>query len=166
MRCYVLMGVSGCGKSTVGRAVSTLCGMTFIDGDDLHPASNIKKMSRGLALSDADRSPWLKTVGDRLADTRGAVVVGCSALKRSYRDIIRARVPEPVPFVHLDGTESVLAARVSERAGHFMPLALLRSQFETLEGLSEEEFGLRIDIDQPLNGVIEQTARYIRETMT
>ena len=165
MRCYVLMGVSGCGKSSVGRALSILCDMTFIDGDDLHPAANIAKMASGQPLTDADRAPWLGVVGETLAQTPGPVVIGCSALKRSYRDIIRTRVPEPVRFVHLDAAERVLAARLKARAGHFMPPALLQSQFEALEGLAAGELGARINIAQPFTGVIGQTASYVRETM-
>ena len=165
MRCYVLMGVSGCGKSSVRRALSILCDMTFIDGDDLHPAANIAKMASGQPLTDADRAPWLGVVGETLAQTPGPVVIGCSALNRTYRDIIRTRVPEPVRFVHLDAAERVLAARLKARAGHFMPPALLQSQFEALEGLAAGELGARINIAQPFTGVIGQTASYVRETM-
>lgn len=165
MRCYVLMGVSGCGKSSVGRALSILCNMTFIDGDDLHPKANIEKMVRGQPLTDEDRTPWLGMVGDTLAKTAGPVVVGCSALRRHYRDIIRDRVPEPVRFVHLDAAERILALRVNGRSGHFMPPALLRSQFEALEGLAAGELGARINIAQPITDVIGQTELYVRETM-
>ena len=165
MRCYILMGVSGCGKSSVGRALSILCNMTFVDGDDLHPAANIDKMARGHPLTDEDRTPWLEIVGDTLARTAGPVVIGCSALKRRYRDIIRNRVPEPVRFVHLDAAERVLASRMNSRSGHFMPPALLRSQFEALEGLAAGELGARINIAQPFMGVIGQTESYVKETM-
>lgn len=165
MRYYVLMGVSGCGKSSIGRALSILCNMTFIDGDDLHPNTNIEKMARGEPLTDDDRAPWLEIVGDTLAQTTGPVVVGCSALKRRYRDIIRNRVPEAVRFVHLDAAERVLASRVNARAGHFMPPALLQSQFEALEGLAAGELGARINIAQPFFGVIGQTEQYVRETL-
>ncbi|WP_439523739.1 gluconokinase [Marivita sp.] len=165
MRCYVLMGVSGCGKSSVGRALSILCDMTFIDADSLHPQENIDKMSSGQPLTDEDRLPWLETVGDTLAETPGPVVVGCSALKRRYRDIIRAHVPEPVRFLHLDAAQTVLSARVTGRTGHFMPPALLQSQFDALEGLAAGELGARINIAQPFPGVICQSETYVRETM-
>lgn len=164
MRCYVLMGVSGCGKTSVGRTLS-FCDMTFIDGDGLHPQANIDKMAGGRPLTDADRAPWLKTVGKILYQTRGPVVVGCSALKRSYRDIIRSSVPEPVRFLHLDAADCVLGARVNGRAGHFMPPALLRSQFKALVGLAAGELGARINIVQPFMRVIGQTEGYIKETM-
>lgn len=165
MRCYVLMGVSGCGKSSVGRVLSILCDMTFIDGDDLHPQSNIAKMASGQALDDADRVPWLEEVGAALAQTPGPVVIGCSALKRQYRDIIRNHVPEPVRFLHLDAAPRVLLARVNGRSGHFMPPSLLESQFEALEGLAAGELGARINIAQPFLGVIGQSESYVRETM-
>lgn len=165
MRCYVLMGVSGCGKSSVGRALSIACNMTFVDGDDLHPEANIKKMSRGEPLTDADRLPWLRTVGRVLADTSGPVVVGCSALKRAYRDVIRAQVPEPVRFLHLDAAPRVMIARVTGRAGHFMPSSLLDSQFDALEGLAAGELGTRINIARPFGAVIGQSESYVRETL-
>lgn len=165
MRCYVLMGVSGSGKSSVGRALSASCGMTFVDGDDLHPQSNIDKMASGQPLTDEDRAPWLERVGDCLKDTQGPVVVACSALKRHYRDIIRSRVPDVVLFLHLDAGQDVLLARVTSRSGHFMPPSLLQSQFDALEGLTAEEMGTRIDIAQPLSGVIEHSEAYVKATM-
>lgn len=165
MRCYVVMGVSGCGKSSVGCALSVTCDMTFVDGDDLHPKANIDKMARGEALDDADRLPWLKAVGETLARTAGPVVIGCSALKRAYRDIIRDRVPEPVRFLHLDAPPRVMLARVTARSGHFMPASLLDSQFAALEGLAAGELGTRINIARPYPSVIGQTEAYVRETL-
>lgn len=169
MRCYVLMGVSGCGKSSVGVALSVMCGMTFIDGDDLHSQSNIEKMSRGEPLSDKDRAPWLADVGRVLAKGSKPVVIGCSALKKKYRNIIRSKVPEPVHFLHLDAPQDVLAHRVARRVagrgGHFMPTALLDSQFETLEHLQKDEWGGQIDIAQAYPDVIAQAETYVKETM-
>ena len=165
MRCYVLMGVSGCGKSSVGVALAVTCGMTFIDCDDLHPQSNIEKMSRGIPLTDADRAPWLADVGHVLAKGSKPVVIGCSALKKKYRNIIRSEVPEPVHFLHLDASQDVLARRVAGRGGHFMPKALLDSQFEALERLETDEWGGRIDIAQAYPHVIAQAETYVRETM-
>ncbi len=166
MRCYVLMGVSGCGKSSVGEAVAARCGMTFIDGDDLHPQANIDKMSSGQALDDADRKPWLERVGAALGDSDGPVIIGCSALKKAYRDIIRARAGEPVSFMHLEASRQVLLSRVTAREGHFMPTSLLDSQFAALEALGPDELGTRIDIARSLPRVIEQAAHYVRETLT
>lgn len=165
MRCYVLMGVSGCGKSSVGTALSVLFDMDFIDGDDLHPVRNIRKMASGMALNDADRAPWLAEVGRLLANSAGPIVVGCSALKARYRDWIREEVPEPVRFLHLDAPKDVLAARVAGREGHFMPPALLDSQFDALESLGPEELGARIDISKPYQSVVAQTERYVRDTL-
>lgn len=165
MRCYVLMGVSGCGKSSVGAGLAVMCGMEFIDGDDLHPHANIDKMSRGVALNDADRAPWLAKVGQTLASTSGPVLVGCSALKRKYRDQIRAEVPEPVQFIHLDAPQDFLRQRLTQRVGHFMPSSLLVSQFKTLEPLGQDEWGGEIDIMQPYTTVLAGAETYIQETM-
>jgi carbohydrate kinase (thermoresistant glucokinase family) len=160
------MGVSGCGKSTIGVAVSKRCAMTFIDADDLHPKANIDKMRRGDPLTDADRTPWLKVVGETFAQTAGPVVIACSALKGAYRDIIRSQAGEPVSFIHLDASEEVLLARVTGREGHFMPPSLLKSQFAALEPLTDTELGTRIDIAPPLQSVIRQTELYVKETLT
>lgn len=165
MRCYVLMGVSGCGKSSVGMALAVMCGMIFIDGDDLHPQSNIKKMSRGEPLNDKDREPWLADVGWVLSEGSQPVVIGCSALKKEYRNIIRSKVPEPVHFLHLDAPQDVLARRVAARGGHFMPTALLDSQFDALERLEKDEWGVQIDITQAYSHVIMQAETYVKETM-
>ena len=163
MRCYVVMGVSGCGKSSVGQGLAERCLMTFMDGDDLHPQANIDKMSSGQPLTDDDREPWLNLVGKALAETPGPVVIACSALKRKYRDIIRSHLSEPVQFLHLHASQEVLLARVNEREGHFMPPSLLQSQFDALEPLGPNEAGTVIDIAQDLPAVIEQTERYVRE---
>lgn len=165
MRCYVLMGVSGCGKSSVGAALSVTCGMEFIDGDNLHSQANIAKMSRGDPLNDDDRAQWLTDVGRVLAQGSKPVVIGCSALKKKYRDMIRAEVSEPVHFLHLDASKDVLVRRVSERAGHFMPTSLLDSQFATLERLDDDEWGGEIDITQSYSHVIAQAETYVKETM-
>ncbi|MEM0946077.1 MAG: gluconokinase [Pseudomonadota bacterium] len=165
MRCYVLMGVSGCGKSTVGEALAKVCDVSYIDGDELHPATNIKKMASGIPLNDDDRAPWLAKVGRRLAQAGGPTVIGCSALKRKYRDWIRNEVPEPVHFIHLDAPKEVLAIRVAERPGHFMPASLLDSQFAALEPLEPNELGGVIDISRPFIEVVAQSETYVRETM-
>lgn len=165
MRCYVLMGVSGCGKSSVGTALSVTCGMDFIDGDDLHPHANIDKMSRGEPLDDTDRAPWLADVGRALANTDAPIVIGCSALKKKYRDWIREAVPEPVRFIHLGAPKDVLAARMRNRNGHFMPPALLESQFDVLEHLDRDELGTDIDISASFGQVIAKAETYVQETM-
>ena len=155
----ILMGVAGCGKSSVGAALAARLGMTYRDGDDLHPAESVAKMRAGLALTDADRWPWLDLVAQDLA-ARAPVIIGCSALKRIYRDRIRASAGGPVTFVHLAGSRAVIEARMAARKGHYMPVSLLDSQFATLEPPGPEE-ALRVDIDQPLEAVVAAVAGHI-----
>ena len=144
----VVMGVSGCGKTTVGGLLAVELAGSFIDGDALHPAANIEKMSAGIPLDDDDREPWLREVGVRLGEAAAAgltLIVGCSALKRSYRDLIRDAAPD-TRFVHLHGTAELLRERMQVRPSHFMPTSLLDSQLETLENLSVDEAGRVFDI--------------------
>jgi carbohydrate kinase (thermoresistant glucokinase family) len=157
----VVMGVSGCGKSSVGIALAAALGARFIDGDDLHPEANKAKMSAGIPLDDSDRWPWLDLVSSALAEevveTSGGsfsgTVVACSALKRSYRERILAGAPNTF-FIHLDGTREILEQRLGARSGHFMPASLLDSQLATLEPLGANEPGVAIDIDQPISRII------------
>lgn len=155
----VVMGVSGSGKSTVGRALARRLGVPFADADDLHPRSNIDKMSIGLPLDDDDRRPWLDMVGLWLArhDAVGGVM-GCSALKRSYRQQLRTH-NNRIVFIHLSGNRHVIRDRQGSRTGHFMPSTLLDSQFDDLEPLASGEAGVVIEIDQPLSAVIEDCVR-------
>lgn len=139
------MGVSGCGKSLIGQTLATAMGLRFTDGDSLHPPANIAKMRRGEPLTDADRAPWLTLVGDTLR-TEGTVVA-CSALKRAYRDQIRACAAAPVTFLYLRGQRDTLLARMYTRPGHFMPPALLDSQLATLEPPGPDEAHLTADIE-------------------
>jgi len=151
----VVMGVSGCGKSTVGAALAERLGVHFIDGDALHPLSNIEKMSRGVALGDTDRLPWLADVGRTLRDHQSTgLVLACSALKRSHRDVIRWEAPK-VTFIHAHGDPSVLSERLAGREGHFMPATLLASQLATLEHLDEAERGFVIDIRLPVLELVD-----------
>lgn len=138
------MGVSGAGKTTVGIELARLVGLRFEDADGLHPESNVAKMAVGVPLDDADRWPWLKIVGQRLADSPDGLVMACSALKRVYRDAIRAAAPDTV-FVLLSVPRSTLSDRVANRVGHFMPVSLLDSQLETLEPLEADETGVVVD---------------------
>ena len=165
---FVVMGVSGCGKTSVGQGLSAELGadfgLVFIDGDDLHPAANIAKMSRGEPLNDADRAPWLRDVGQHLARHKSPVVISCSALKRSYRDIIRATAPQTA-FLHLAAPKPVLAARVAQRKDHFMPPDLLDSQYAALEPLGPDESGTMISIDQPLEAVISEATTYVEKRL-
>ena len=139
----VVMGPSGSGKSTVGACLAETVGARFIDGDDLHPAANVRKMAAGIPLDDRDREPWLRLVGETLqAEER--IVIACSALKRVYRDLIRAQAPETF-FAELAIGRAVLEERMRLRADHFMPPALLDSQLQTLESLEADERGIRVD---------------------
>lgn len=149
----VVMGVSGCGKSTVGERLATYLGASFIEGDSLHSAENVEKMRSGIPLTDSDRWPWLDEIGARLASS-AATVVSCSALKRSYRERLREVAWQPITFVFLQGTRALLAARLAERKGHYMPLALLDSQLATLELPSGEADVLTIEIDQSLERIV------------
>ncbi len=131
----VVMGVSGCGKSTVGRALADRLSATFLDADDFHPVANVEKMRAGTPLNDEDRGPWLRALNHELRERgqRGErVVLACSALKTRYRDAIGDELPR-VGWIFLDGSFEVIAERMRARANHYMPETLLRSQFEALE---------------------------------
>lgn len=151
----VVMGVAGSGKSSVGAALAGALGLPYHDGDDLHPAENIAKMRRAEPLSDTDRWPWLALVGQALAGQ--PMVLGCSALKRRYRDFITKQAGKSVVFVHLTGSRAVIEARMRARSGHFMPPALLDSQFAVLELPAPDENAVSIEIDQPMAAVVAQT---------
>jgi gluconokinase len=155
----VIMGVAGCGKSSVGEGLSRHLGIPYIDGDDLHPAANVEKMRAGVALTDADRWPWLDRVAGTLA-AAAPVIVGCSALKRCYRDRIRANAGGPVRFVHLSGSRDLIAGRMALRTGHYMPLSLLDSQLATLEPPGPDE-AVTVDIDQDLDMLVATVARLL-----
>lgn len=155
------MGVSGCGKSTVGAALAERLGGTYVDGDDLHPAENIAKMSIGTPLQDTDRWPWLDRVGEALASRQETSIIGCSALKRTYRDRIRTNVAEPVLFIHLSGTREEIAMRMRNRPGHFMPASLLDSQFAALEPPTLGEYAVTVAIDQPLVEILQELTGFI-----
>jgi carbohydrate kinase (thermoresistant glucokinase family) len=149
-RIVVAMGVSSSGKTVVGEAIARRLHAPFLDGDDYHPESNIKKMSAGTPLTDADRWPWLERLGKALheaAAPKGIAVGACSALKRSYRDYLTKAAGEPVVFVYLDGSYELIDSRMKARKNHFMPESLLKSQFATLEppGPGENFVDVKID---------------------
>ena len=157
----VVMGVAGCGKTTVGQALAAALGADFQDGDDLHPPANIAKMSAGLPLNDIDRAPWLDLVGAALGKASGPLLIGCSALKHAYRDRIRAAAGDVV-FIHLAGSRAVIENRMAARTGHFMPVALLDSQFAAFEPLLVDEKGIEVDIDQPFSAVVATALNELR----
>lgn len=152
----VVMGVSGSGKTTVGEVLAARLGVPSADADAFHPQANIDKMSSGEALDDDDRQPWLEAIGDWLHEhADSGCVVGCSALRRSYRDLLRDREPR-TEFLHLHGSREVIAARQSARTDHFMPASLLKSQFDLLEPLEDDEAGLVLDVDQDVDAIVEE----------
>jgi carbohydrate kinase (thermoresistant glucokinase family) len=153
----IVMGVSGCGKSTMAAALSERLGLDMMDGDDLHLPESVAKMRSGIALQDADRWPWLDRIGNYLAQehTQGRVVA-CSALKRVYRDRIREQAGD-VCFVFLDGDFDLIAQRMRQRVGHYMQPGLLDSQFRTLEKpLADETDVIRLPITEPVQDMVTQ----------
>ncbi|GAA2036412.1 gluconokinase [Agromyces tropicus] len=160
----VVMGVSASGKSTVGHALADRLGVPFVDGDALHPAANVEKMRAGIALDDDDRAPWLDRVGETLAEgsesEAAGIVVACSALRRAYRDRILRAAPG-TRFVHLDVDEAALAERASTREGHFMPPSLLASQLAALERLDEDEPGIAVDADAPVDATVDAAVAWL-----
>ena len=157
---WVVMGVSGCGKSAVGSLLASALGVPYVEGDDLHPPVNVAKMASGSALDDADRAGWLDALRQRIATARAqgsGLVVSCSALKRSYRELLRGGDPA-LRFAHLDGPRELLERRM-QRPGHFMPPSLLDSQLRTLQPLQPDEASIVLDIRQPLAVLLEQILR-------
>jgi gluconokinase len=142
----VVMGVAGTGKTTIGPLLAARLGVPYAEGDDFHPQANIDKMTAGIPLTDEDRWPWLDAIGAWAHDRAGlGGVVSSSALKRAYRDRLRAAAPGVV-FVHLTGDRGLIEDRMSHRQGHFMPTALLDSQFATLQPLEADEAGVAVDV--------------------
>lgn len=151
------MGVSGAGKTSVGRLLADRVGGRFVDADDLHFPESVRKMAAGIPLDDDDRWPWLDRVAHQAlgpAHASGPTVIACSALRRVYRDRIRAGVEGAVSFVHLHGSKEMLTARMSGRDGHFMPASLLESQLHTLEPLQVDEEGIVVNVDCDLDGIV------------
>jgi len=155
----VVMGVTGCGKTTIGIALAEALGIEFIDSDVLHSEANKKKMSSGIPLTDSDREPWLQEVSKAL-QSHESIVVACSALKKSYRSTILAGAPT-TKFVHLSGSQELIFARLSERSHHFMPIGLLDSQFQTLEHLDDTETGKVFEISKPVDQVVNEVIAWL-----
>jgi gluconokinase len=160
----IVMGVSGSGKTTVGEGLAKRLGWPYEDADKFHPASNVAKMSAGHPLTDEDRWPWLKAIAaeiDRVCDADERVVIGCSALKRAYRDIL-VHGRTDIRLVYLDGTQALIADRLGRRKGHFMPPGLLTSQFSTLERPTPDEHVLRVSIDAPVEAIVDDVLRQLK----
>jgi gluconokinase len=164
---YVMMGVAGSGKTRIGRAFASAIGVPFLEGDDFHPAVNVERMSRGIALTDDDRAGWLATLGRRVheASEEGTgLVVTCSALKRAYRDVLRAAAPAGrVTFVYLRGPHDLIAERLAARRGHFMPATLLDSQFAALEEPTVDERVWMIDVGATPDDIIDMLLARVSE---
>ena len=154
----IVMGVSGSGKSSIGEKLAEALGLRFVEGDGLHPASNVEKMSKGIPLTDDDRMPWLDVIGETIKSALASgegIVVSCSALKRIYRDRLRTAAGGSLFFVYLDGSRDLLTRRMGERKGHFMPASLLDSQLQTLEVPTGEPGVVTVDIDDTVEGIAE-----------
>jgi gluconokinase len=165
------MGVSGCGKTSVGKMLASGLGYSFIEGDSRHSTANVDMMRKGVALTDEDRWPWLRALGADIA-ANPATVVSCSALKSSYRDILRSEAGNPITFVFLQGDRATLAARMSTRKGHYMPLSLLDSQLQTLELPTNERDVVTVEINQSVERIVSIAIAHVaalahrRETQT
>jgi gluconokinase len=164
IRSHVVMGVAGAGKSAVGSALADALGAAFVEGDAYHPASNVQRMAAGIPLTDADRLPWLQALAARLRDadeTGAGLVMACSALKRSYRDVLRAGGTN-VTFIYLHGDRELLAARLAQRQEHFMPASLLESQLAALEPPAPDEgawaYNVRFAPNEIVAAVLERIA--------
>jgi gluconokinase len=159
----VVMGVSGCGKSSIGRALARRLDVPFIEGDALHPAENVAKMAAGTPLDDHDRWPWLEKVGQALAETRqsGGAVAACSALKLIYRDKLREAAGADLVFIFMSGSRRLLTRRMKARKGHFMPASLLDSQLATLEPPSAPESFVTIDCGEPFAKAVARAEGFV-----
>lgn len=162
---YVIMGVAGSGKTTIGTALARALDVAFVEGDDLHPPENVRRMAQGIPLNDADRRPWLAAIAQRLRAAKQAgtgLVVTCSALKRSYRALLRSEGAADLRLVFLSGSKAVIARRMARRRGHFMPASLLDSQLATLEEPAADEDPWVCDVrespDAIVAGLVKRTA--------
>lgn len=156
------MGVSGSGKSTVGEKLAEALNLPFLEGDSLHPKSNVDKMASGIPLQDEDRWPWLDKIGERMAAAEQGLIVSCSSLKKSYRDRLRAAVSGQLAFVFLDGSFEVLHEHMGHRTGHFMPVTMLESQLATLESPVGEPLVFRADVVDPIEKIVAESLEWLR----
>ncbi len=160
----VVMGVAGSGKTTIASGLAERLGVPFVEGDLLHPPANVKKMASGTPLADADRWPWLEAIGARMEAERitgHGVVVSCSALRHAYRDCLRKQVHGTVHFILLDGSRELISERMRRRKGHFMPPALLDSQFATLEKPTPDEHAVILDISHTVPALLAEAEKSV-----
>ena len=165
----IVMGVSGCGKTSVGERLADALNCRFIEGDSLHPPANIEKMSAGIPLGDDDRWPWLDIIGGLIGDSvaRGErVIVSCSALKKIYRDRLRTAAGGRLASVFLEGSRAVFEKRMQARAGHFMPASLLDSQFATLEPPTGERDVVTVDVDLTIDEIVGKALTGLQDLPT
>jgi len=162
-RHVVVMGVSGSGKTTIARGVADALGFHFVEADEFHSKDNIAKMESGVPLTDEDRWPWLRALSTWMseqADAGRSTVITCSALRRSYRDVLREGPPS-VDFLHLAGPAEVIRERMADREGHFMPTSLLQSQIDTLEPLDADESGIVLDLRAAPEQLIAESVAWL-----
>ncbi len=159
----IVMGVSGCGKSTIAELLGKRLGLPWYDADRFHPRANIEKMEQGIPLTDLDRAPWLDRLASEIAlwEKTGGAVLACSALKQSYRDVLSSRSTGPVSIVHLAGTKELIAERMKQRSGHYMPLSLLDSQFAALE---PPQNAIKVSIDGTPEKITDQIVAAMEES--
>lgn len=160
---YILMGVSGAGKTLIGQKLSNKLGIPFFDGDNFHPDQNVEKMKSGNPLNDKDRRPWLKLLAKKINEwnKEGDAILACSALKGRYRELLRSESSEEnIAFIYLKGPKSLIAERISDRSDHFMPEKLLDSQFDALE---EPKKCVTVDINQSPDAVVDTIVNKLKE---
>lgn len=159
---YIVMGVSGAGKTRVGKILAEELSLPFYDADDFHPQFNVEKMKSGKPLDDYDRKPWLEDLANRIVkwQNEGGAVLACSALKKSYRQLLKSKAESGVQFIYLKGKPDIIGKRLRKREGHYMPPDLLDSQFETLE---EPEDALVISIDKKPEQIVDEIVKRISD---
>lgn len=161
----IIMGVCGCGKSTIGEHLAAALNAEFIEGDSYHPQENVKRMSAGIPLTDADRAPWLERLTEVLANASASgktAVLSCSALKKSYRQQLASN--GPVTFVYLHGDRAEIERRMSLRQNHFMVASMVSSQFEALEEPTADEPCIRVSILQPVDRIVDEVLEALGKT--
>jgi carbohydrate kinase (thermoresistant glucokinase family) len=161
---YIIMGVSGSGKTTIGQLLAQKLSLRFYDGDDFHSFDNISKMKNGIPLTDEDREEWLKTLANNIPlwQSQGGAILACSALKEKYRVLLRSKVATDIEWIFLKGSEELIKQRILNRKDHFMNARLLHSQFEILE---EPDYGIRVFVDDEPEIIVGKIMDHIRNEL-